>query len=71
MIRNDEFLDWYDSHGTEKFYLRCKAGLDKSSQLKMSSEKVSRRKLKEYIEQNRNTDPKQATYWTPTDVSRQ
>ena len=68
---NDEFLNWYDSHGTEKCYLLCKAGLDKASQLQMSNEKVSRRNLKEYIAENRKPDPKQATYWTPTDVSRQ
>ena len=37
----------------------------------MSNEKVSRRNLKEYIAENRKTDPKQATYWTLTDVSRQ
>ena len=37
----------------------------------MNNEKVSRRNLKEYIAENRKPDPKQATYWTPTDVSRQ
>ena len=67
----DDFLDWYDSHGTEKCYLLSKAGLEKASQLHMSGEKVSRRNLEEYIAENRKTDPKQATYWTPTDVSRQ
>ena len=37
----------------------------------MSGEKVSRRNLKEYIEQNKKIDPKQSTYWTSTDVSKQ
>ena len=32
---NDEFLNWYESHSTEKYYLFCKAGLDKASQLQM------------------------------------
>ena len=48
---HDDFLDWFDSHGTEKCYLLCKAGLAKASELHMSNEKVSRLNLKEYIEQ--------------------
>ena len=63
---NDEFLNWYDSHGTEKCYLLCKAGLDKASQLQMSNEKVSRRNLKEYIEQ-KPKDKKEETLSLPND----
>ena len=58
----DDFLDWFDSHGTEKCYLLSKAGLDKASQLHMSNEKVSLRNLKEYIkEKPKNTKEDSST----------
>ena len=61
----DDFLDWFDSHGTEKCYLLCKAGLEKASQLHMSGEKVSRRNLKEYIkdksEENQENNSKEGS----------
>ena len=60
--QNDEFLNWYESHGTEKCYLLSKAGLDKASGLQMNDEKVSLRNLKEYIkdksEENKETNSK-------------
>ena len=63
--QNDEFLNWYESHGTEKCYLLSKAGLDKASGLQMNDEKVSLRNLKEYIkdksEENRENNSKEVS----------
>ena len=62
----DDFLDWFDSHGTEKCYLLCKAGLEKASQLHMSGEKVSRRNLKELIK-DKSEETKEETLSIPKD----
>ena len=67
----DDFLDWFDSHGTEKCYLLSKAGLDKASQLHMSNEKVSLRNLKEYIkEKPKNTKEDSSTTVRDEDLLR-
>lgn len=63
----DNFLDWFDSHGTEKCYLLCKAGLDKASQLHMSNEKVSLRNLKDYIKDSKTVETKEETLSIPND----
>ncbi len=63
----DDFLDWFDSHGTEKCYLLSKAGLDKASQLYMSNEKVSLRNLKEYIKDSKTVEPQEETLSIPND----
>ena len=68
---HDDFLDWFDSHGTEKCYLLSKAGLDKASQLHMSNEKVSLRNLKEYIkEKPKNTKEDSSTTARDEDLLR-
>tara|TARA_R100000742_G_C4259494_1_gene77316 strand:+ start:463 stop:1095 length:633 start_codon:yes stop_codon:yes gene_type:complete len=63
---DDDFLDWFDSHGTEKCYLLCKAGLDKASELHMSNQKVSLRNLKEYIKA-KSEETKEETLTIPND----
>ena len=63
----DDFLDWFDSHGTEKCYLLCKAGLDKASELHMSNEKVSLRNLKDYIKDSKTVEPQEETLSIPND----
>ena len=63
----DDFLDWFDSHGTEKCYLLCKAGLAKASDLHMSNEKVSLRNLKDYIKDSKTVEPQEETLSIPND----
>ena len=63
----DDFLEWFDSHGTEKCYLLCKAGLAKASELHMSNEKVSLRNLKEYIKDSKTVETKEETLSIPND----
>ena len=63
----DNFLDWFDSHGTEKCYLLCKAGLAKASDLHMSNEKVSLRNLKDYIKASKTVEPQEDTLSIPND----
>ena len=63
----DDFLDWFDSHGTEKCYLLCKAGLAKASELHMSNEKVSLRNLKDYIKDSKTVEPQEETLSIPND----
>ena len=65
--QNDEFLNWYESHGTEKCYLLSKAGLDKASGLQMNDEKVSLRNLKEYIKDSKTVETKEDTLSIPND----
>ena len=65
--QNDEFLNWYESHGTEKCYLLSKAGLDKASGLQMNDEKVSLRNLKEYIKDSKTVETKKDTLSIPND----
>ena len=64
---HDDFLDWFDSHGTEKCYLLCKAGLAKASDLHMSNEKVSLRNLKDYIKASKTVEPQEETLSIPND----
>ena len=63
----DDFLDWFDSHGTEKCYLLSKAGLDKASELHMNNEKVSLRNLKEYIKDLKTVETKEESLSIPND----
>ena len=63
----DDFLDWFDSHGTEKCYLLCKAGLAKASELHLSNEKVSLRNLKDYIKDSKTVEPQEETLSIPND----
>ena len=63
----DDFLDWFDSHGTEKCYLLSKAGLNKASELHMSNEKVSLRNLKDYIKDSKTVEPQEETLSIPND----
>ena len=64
---HDDFLDWFDSHGTEKCYLLSKAGLAKASELHMSNEKVSLRNLKDYIKASKTVEPQEDTLSIPND----
>ena len=63
----DDFLDWFDSHGTEKCYLLSKAGLNKASELQMSNEKVSLRNLKDYLKDLKNVETKEGNLSIPKD----
>ena len=65
--QNDEFLNWYESHRTEKCYVLSKAGLDKASGLQMNDEKVSLRNLKEYIKDSKTVETKEDTLSIPND----
>ena len=64
---HDDFLDWFDSHGTEKCYLLSKAGLAKASELHMSNEKVSLRNLKDYIKDSKTVEPQEESPSIPND----
>ena len=64
---HDDFLDWFESHGTEKCYLLTKAGLAKASELHMSNEKVSLRNLKEYIKDLKTVETKEESPSIPND----
>ena len=64
---HDDSLDWFDSHGTEKCYLLCKAGLAKASELHMSNEKVSLRNLKDYIKDSKTVGPQEESPSIPND----
>ena len=63
----NDFLDWFESHGTEKCYLLSKAGLDKASELHMNNEKVSLRNLKEYIKDLKTVETKEESLSIPND----